>query len=321
MDYTPLKLRPCYKEALWGGQRLKQDFHKTDAPPVTSESWELAQHEAGRSLVAEGEYAGYSLRQLAELDRAGFWGRKCPPGRFPLLVKLIDAKRDLSIQVHPSDGNALAERGEEGKAELWYVVDCEPGAALYLGFSQRIDRAEFERRARDGSICAVLNRVSVAKGDVFFISPGTIHAIGGGILVAEIQQNSDTTFRVWDYGRRGADGKPRALHLERAAEVVSYRPIVPQECRANNSLHCADFTLRELFSCRCFRTWRLDVRRAVELFCDGDSFRHLLCVEGAGAIRCAGGEYPFGKGESYFLPAAMGRYTVVGSCRLLISRI
>lgn len=319
--YSPCKLRPCYKEALWGGQRLKKEFHKTDAPAVTAESWELAQHEAGLSVVAEGEYENCTLRALSELDHDGFWGKKCPRGRFPLLVKLIDADKDLSIQVHPSDENADASRGEEGKAELWYVVDCEPGAALYLGFSQRIDRAEFVRRAADGSICQVLNRVPVARGDVFFVRPGTIHAICRGILIAEIQQSSNTTFRVYDYQRRGADGKPRELHLERAAEVVSYRPIVPQECRANNSLHCGGFTLREMFSCRYFKTYCLDVRESVELKCDGESFQHLLCVEGEGFIRCEGRIYPFVKGESYFLPAAMGAYKIFGSCRLLISRL
>lgn len=319
--YMPCKLRPCYKEYLWGGQRLKKDFHKTDAPAVTAESWELAQHPDGLSVVAEGEYAGRTLGELGALDHDAFWGRKCPAERFPLLVKLIDADKDLSIQVHPSDESADPALGEEGKAELWYVVDCEPGGALYLGFSQPIGRAEFERRAADGSICQVLNRVNIARGDVFYVKPGTIHAICRGTLIAEIQQNSNTTFRVFDYQRLGADGKPRALHLERAAGVVSYQPIIPQECRANNSLQCKDFTLREMFSCAYFKTYCLDVRASVGLFCDGDSFQHLLCVEGDGFIRCEGRIYPFARGESFFLPAAMGEYKIFGTCRILISRL
>lgn len=319
--YEPCKLQPCYKEYLWGGRRLKQDFHKADAPTVTAESWELAQHEAGVSVVAGGDLAGCTLEQLGAIDHDGFWGKKCPWERFPLLVKLIDAEKDLSIQVHPSDETARPELGEEGKAELWYVVDCAPDAALYLGFSEQIDRGSFERRAADGSICASLNRVNVSRGDVFYVRPGTIHAICRGILIAEIQQNSNTTFRVYDYQRRGSDGRLRPLHLERAADVVSYRPIVPQECRANNSLYTAGFTLREMFSNRYFKTYCLDVRSSVELFCDGDSFQHLLCVEGEGFIRCDGRIYPFVRGESYFLPALMGSYKVFGSCRTLISRI
>ena len=319
--YTPCKLRPCYKEYLWGGQNLRKKFNKADAPEITAESWELAQHEAGVSTVADGDFAGRTLRELGELDHDGFLGTKCPEDHFPLLVKLIDASKDLSIQVHPSDATAVPEWKENGKAELWYVVECEPNAFLYLGFSQPIEREEFVRRARDGSICQVLNRVPVTRGDVFFVQPGTIHAICKGILVAEIQQNSNTTFRVFDYQRRDANGNLRPLHLERAADVVSYRPIVPQECRANSGIQCADFSLREMFCCMYFKTYCLDVTNTVTLSCDGDSFQHLLCVEGDGMIRCDGRLYPFCKGESFFMPAALGAYKIFGSCRILISRI
>lgn len=175
LEYTPLRMRPCYKEYLWGGSRLKKEFHKADAPEVTAESWELACHPDGASTVAEGPLAGVTLARLEELDRPGFWGRDCTGGEFPILVKLIDAERALSVQVHPSDTTALL--GERGKAEMWYVVDCEPQAFLYLGFSRRITQEEFLNKAEDGTICDVLNRVPVARGDVFYITPGTIHAI------------------------------------------------------------------------------------------------------------------------------------------------
>lgn len=230
MIYVPLKMQPCYKEYLWGGTRLKSRFGKIDAPDVTAESWELASHPDGESRIQGGTYAGKTVVELGRSDHDGFWGRGCQTADFPLMVKLIDAQKDLSIQVHPSDQTALVERGERGKAEMWYIVDCAPQAFVYYGFSQRITKEEFLERARDGSICQVLNRVSVAKGDVFYILPGTIHAIGAGIVVAEIQQNSNTTFRVYDYQRRGVDGVLRPLHLERAAEVLDYGPIVPQDC-------------------------------------------------------------------------------------------
>lgn len=319
MNYMPLKMKPCYKSYLWGGSKLKRAYRKQDAPDRTAESWELSCHPDGMSTVAEGPYAGRTVQELGALDRWGFWGTDCGV-EFPILVKLIDAEKDLSIQVHPSDQTALAELGECGKAEMWYIVDCEPQSCIYYGLSQKMTREEFRRRAQEGSICQVLNRVQVSRGDVFYILPGTIHAIGSGLVVAEIQQNSNTTFRVWDYQRRGADGKPRPLHLERALEVLSYEPVVPEECRANSGAFFSEFGITEMFSCRYFQAYRIDVRGSVCLRCDGRSFQHLLCVEGKGEIRSGEGGYPFQRGDSFFMPAALGEYKIEGDCRILLSR-
>ena len=318
MKMEPLRMHPCYKEYLWGGTRLKCDFGKTDAPEITAESWELACHPDGKSTVAAGPLAGKALDELEQLP---FWGSECRNGSFPILVKLIDAKRDLSIQVHPSDRTAIAENGEQGKAEMWYVVDCEPQAAIYYGFSERVSQEEFLRRAEDGSICEVLNRVPVHRGDVFYILPGTIHAIGAGILVAEIQQNSNTTFRVYDYQRRDANGNLRPLHLKRASEVVDYEPIIPEERKANNMAIFPEYTIAEMFSCRYFQAYKIDVRESVTLKCDGTTFQHVLCVEGKGAIIAGNKTWPFTCGESFFLPAAMGEYQITGACRVLLSKI
>ncbi len=319
MEDEPLRMRPCYKSYLWGGNRLKSEFGKTDAPEITAESWELACHPDGNSVIADGPLCGKTLEELGQMDREGFWGTACLPGAFPIIVKLIDAKEKLSIQVHPSDESALL--GEHGKAEMWYIVDCEPQAFLYLGFSRRITREELLRRADDGTICEVLNRVPVSKGDVFYIVPGTIHAIGSGVVIAEIQQNSNTTFRVYDYHRRGPDGQLRQLHLERAADVTSYLPIIPEECRANSVATFPGFTMTEMFSCRFFRAYRVDVRESVKLRCDGQSFQHLLCVDGNGVIEQNGKMYLMGRGDSFFMPAAMGEYRICGACRVLLSRI
>lgn len=321
MELTPLKMKPCYKEYLWGGTRLKSEFGKIDAPDVTAESWELAAHPDGASTVAEGRYRGETLSGLAARDKTAFWGSLCRGETFPLLVKLIDAAKDLSVQVHPSDDTAHWEAGEQGKAEMWYIVDAKPQAAIYYGFSEKVTKEEFARRAQDGTICEVLNRVNVSRGDVFFILPGTIHAIGAGVVIAEIQQNSNTTFRVYDYLRRGADGKLRPLHLERAAAVVDTAPVVPSECRANSSVHLPEFTFSEMFSCKYFRAYCIDVRREISLCCDGSSFQHIVCVEGAGTIVHQGREYPLAKGDSYFLPAALGSYLLKGSCRALLSKV
>jgi len=321
MIYVPLKMQPCYKEYLWGGTRLKSEFGKKDAPDITAESWELASHPDGESRIRDGIYAGKTLAELGRSDHDGFWGGDCRTDEFPLLVKLIDAQKDLSIQVHPSDQTALAEHGEQSKAEMWYIVDCEPQAFIYYGFSQKVTKTEFLDRARDGGICQVLNRVPVAKGDVFYILPGTIHAIGAGITIAEVQQSSNTTFRVYDFGRRGPDGTPRPLNLERAAEVMSFDPIVPEECRAASCAAFPGFTMTELFTCQYFRAYRVDVRERAVLCCGGDSFQHLLCVEGEGRIVHDGAVYPMRCGESYFLPAALGEYEITGTCRVLLTRL
>ena len=314
-------MQPSYKEYFWGGTRLKREFGKADAPEVTAESWELAARMDGLSTVAEGPFMGKSLLELGELDREGFWGRLCRTQTFPLLVKLIDAKRDLSIQVHPSDKTADLSASEQGKAELWYIVDCEPRASIYFGFSKRISKDEFVQRARDGSICKVLNRVPVKRGDVFYILPGTIHAIGAGIVIAEIQQNSNTTFRVYDYRRRDANGSLRPLHLERAAAVLNYAPLLPSECKANAVATFSGFTMAEMFSCRYFKAYKLEIRTDAKLYCDGDSFQHLLCVEGAGEILSAETVYSIQRGESFFMPAALGEYRVRGACQLLLSKV
>lgn len=321
-ELTPLRLRPCYKEYLWGGERLKKEYGKTNAPEVTAESWELAAHPDGMSAVVGGALDGKTLPELGETDREAFWGEYCRTMEtFPILVKLIDAKRDLSVQVHPSDRTALPEHGEQGKTEMWYIVDCEPQASIYFGFSRRVTRDEFLRRAEDGSICEVLNRMPVRKGDVFYILPGTIHAVGAGIVIAEIQQNSNTTFRVYDYRRRDASGNLRPLHLERAAEVLNYDPLIPSECKANGMTMLPGFRMTEMFSCRYFRAYKLDIETEARLCCDGTSFHHLLCVEGEAVITADGKDYPVRRGESYFIPAAMGEYQVRGASRVLLSRV
>lgn len=315
-EYRPLRLYPCYKEYLWGGSRLKKEFGKLDAPDITAESWEMADIPSGCSKTEQGQ----TLSQLAEGNRNAVWGRKITEEQFPVMVKLIDAGKNLSIQVHPSDSSALKERGERGKAEMWYIVDCKPHAFLYYGFSQKIDREEFLRRAQDGTICEVLNKVPVHKGDVFYILPGTIHAIGQGILVAEIQQSSNTTFRVYDYGRRDVNGNLRELHLERAAEVTDLTPVLPERCRSNNSFRTKDFTFSEMFSCQYFSAYCIDVYTQIPMICDGESFHQLLCVDGHGQIVTDEKTYPIGRGESYFLPAAMGVYKIQGACRVLLSK-
>lgn len=315
--YEPLRLKPCLRSYLWGGTRLRGEYHKT-GEGVIAESWELSVRADGQTYIDSGEHCGESLADVLCADPVGMAGTRCGVAPFPLLIKLIDAQKDLSVQVHPSDASACREKGEQGKTEMWYVVDCEPESTLFLGFSRAVTPDELRQRAQDGTICEVLNRVSVCPGDVFFVRPGTVHAIGAGILVAEIQQNSDTTFRVYDYNRLGADGKPRQLHLERAIEVMN---CAPAQGAADTLLPCPPDGVQEVLTCEYFRVRRAEVKRRIDLSTEGGSFTHLMCVRGGGDILCGGRNYPFRQGDSYFLPAALGEYAVEGDCSLLLSGV
>ncbi len=319
IELYPMKMGSVFVQTVWGGNRLKTDFAKAAAPPHTGESWELSAVAGSESAILNGVYTDRNLNRLGEEDREAFWGSRCRDGRFPMLVKLIDAAENLSVQVHPSDATADAALGEQGKAEMWYVLDAKPGACLYLGFSRNVRAESVMRGCEDGSVLSMLNRVSVSRGDVFFIPPGTVHAIGKGLTLAEIQQSSDTTFRIYDYQRPDANGQPRTLHWERARAVMNYGALIPEGCRANSLVQLPEFTMSELFSCAYFRSYKLTVKKAVTLSCDGKSFRSLLCTEGAGTIRYQGADYPVSKGQSYFLPAALGKYELSGSCTVLLS--
>lgn len=320
-EIYPFLLKPCYKDYLWGGSRLRKEFGKEDGPTPTAESWELVSREDAKSVILNGSLTGQTLEDLKRLDAEQFWGTDCQKEIFPLLVKLIDAKRDLSIQVHPSEQSANAQFGEQGKAEMWYVVDCLPHSFIYYGFSEQIDENELIERVNDGSICDVLNKVKVERGDVFYILPGLIHAIGNGILMAEIQQNSDTTFRIYDYLRLDAHGETRALHLQRAKTVIDYTPVIPTECKVNSGARFDGFSMAKMFSCEYFRAYRFDIYKSAHLRSDRKSFQHLLFVQGSGVVRFQGEEIPFRKGDSFFIPAALGDYTVEGTGRMLLSHV
>ena len=175
--YEPLRLKPCLRSYLWGGTRLRGEYHKT-GEGVIAESWELSVRADGQTYIDSGEHCGESLADVLRADPVGMAGARCGIAPFPLLIKLIDAQKDLSFKVHPSDAAACREKGEQGKTEMWYVVDCRPESTLFLGFSRAVTPDELRRRAKDGTICEVLNRVAVHPGDVFFVRPGTVHAIG-----------------------------------------------------------------------------------------------------------------------------------------------
>ena len=301
----PLLLKAPLKDYLWGGRRLIEEFQFESEKDIAAEAWMLSCHKDGNSIVRNGEFAGLTLQQVVEIWGSDALGAKAADFTyFPILIKLIDAKDRLSVQVHPDDNYALANEGEYGKTEMWYVVDCEEGAKLIYGFNQNITRGEFLERINNNNLSPVCNYVPVKKGDVFFIEAGTMHAIGKGILIAEVQQNSNTTYRVSDYGRLGADGKPRALHIKQAVEVTKTQtPTKPYGAVGDVTLYPFG-TVRELAACEYFTTELISLDGNVGIY-DNESFISFLVLEGNVSLSYTGGMMRLKKGDSVFLPAGL----------------
>lgn len=310
-----LKLIPACKDYLWGGSRLKKEFGVKYDGDVLAEAWMLSCHPDGPSVIANGEFAGKTLKEYIDEKGREVLGTHCRRFRdFPILTKFIDAKDNLSIQVHPSNGFALKHEGQYGKTEMWYVLDAEPGAYLYYGFKQEISKEEFAERIKNNTLLEVLNPVEVHKGDTLFIESGTLHAIGKGILIAEIQQNSNVTYRVYDYGRVGKDGKKRDLHIEKALAVTNRVPMVH---RGTNYPHIAD--------CDYFTVDKLDLDGVLTYRMQGTvketSFLSILILDGQGTISNQGDKVPYQKGDSIFLPAGSGDWQIEGKCDALLTTI
>ncbi len=305
MNKYPLLLKPVIKDYIWGGIRLKTDYGFETDKTIAAEGWMLSAHKDGTNIVVNGEYAGESFQNILKL-----WGYN---ETFPILIKLIDAKDRLSVQVHPSNQYALENEGEFGKTEMWYIVDCEEGAKLAYGFNKEISKAEFEQRIKENTLDDVINYVPVKKGDVFFIEAGTLHAIGAGILIAEIQQNSNTTYRVSDYGRLGADGKPRELHIEKALDVTVTAP--PKMPYGNVGEVCTYpyGTERALGKCEYFDTKKLDLKGAKAFENGGVS---LLILSGDAVIKYQNGEFAVHKGDSVFVPEEC-EASVIGNAEII----
>lgn len=305
--YT-LKLKPALKDYLWGGTRLKTEFKMESDLEKVAEAWVLSTHKDGLGEVLNGELKGKTLADAVAAfgdDCLGENGKKF--SYFPILIKLIDAKDDLSVQVHPDDEYALRVEGEYGKTEMWYIVDCDEGATLYYGFKEEITKDEFRQKIADNTVTDVLNKVPVKKGDVFFIPSGTIHAIGKGILIAEIQQNSNTTYRVSDYGRLGADGKPRPLHIDKAVEVTSLTKPASQN----------DLPKGILADCEYFNVKTYTTDETNKIFVGNDSFSAILCLDGEVSFDGV----TLKKGDCAFIPANRGEITFSGSATIIESRV
>lgn len=316
----PLKLKPAIKDYLWGGTKLKDEFGYETDKEISAEAWVFSCHKDGENIVMNGEMEGKTLSEVLAL-----WGRDAIGNRaavfsyFPILTKLIDAKKSLSVQVHPDDEYAMKNEGEYGKTEMWYVVDCEEGAELIYGFKDEISRDEFKRRIEDNTLTEVCNSVPVHKGDVFFITAGTLHAIGEGILIAEVQQNSNSTYRVYDFGRVGADGKPRELHIEKALDVTKReKPTVPYGNVGKVTTKGKD-SYRELARCELFGAGVISLKEKFSIK-SNDSFTSLVVLDGNAKIKWKKDEMEVKKGDSVFIPAGFDIH-IEGEAEILASYV
>lgn len=307
----PVLLSPAFKDYLWGGTRLKEEFGKKSDLTKVAESWELSTHKDGQSIVASGEFCGLTLGEYLDKNPS-YLGENCKKFEFfPILIKFIDAKDNLSIQVHPDDEYSLKNNGEYGKTEMWYILDCDEGASLYYGFKEEITKEEFKKSIEENTLLDYLNKVEVKKGDVYFIEAGTVHAIGKGIVICEIQQNSNTTYRVYDYNRLDANGNTRELHVEKAVEVSVTKPPVVYK-QENENL---------LAKCKYFTVEKADVDGEKEFFVDESSFRSVIVTDGAATLCMGDSEMKIKKGDSIFVPAQNGSFTVNGKCNIIISYV
>lgn len=320
-----VKLSPAYKDYLWGGKRLYENYGKENPDNeerIIAESWEVSAHGAGPSKIVEGNDKGMLFPDYLEKIGKSAWGWKCQPfERFPLLIKLIDATKALSVQVHPDDAYAMSVEGEYGKNEMWYVMDAAPSAGLYVGFSKDITRQECQRRIKEGTLTEVLKRVPVKKGDVIFVKAGTVHAILEGLLILEIQQSSNATYRLYDYDRVDKDGNKRQLHLEKALDNLNFQSYECSLEPEGEKEQGKGFVRQLLGECKYFSATLYEIEREAELSLDDASFSAIVFLEGTGSIRTESQCSRFYPGDSFFVPAGKKVLKVKGRCRFVLSRV
>ena len=316
--FLPIKLKSVCKEIIWGGNRLKNEYNKVSNLNNIAESWELTVRNDGMNTIIGGEFDGLTMQEY--IDKNGFAVVTSKPlDRFPLLIKFIDAEDNLSVQVHPDDDYGLKNANSLGKTEMWYIIDAKPGAKLVYGLKENCTLEMFKEAIEAGNVEEMLNYVSVKPGDVFFIPSGLVHAIGSGILLAEIQQNSNITYRVYDYNRKGADGKPRELHVKDALNVIVNRN--EEEINKIRFSTIVENNNYSLASCEFFKVYRYNIDGTLRFSTNAESFNSVLCLSGNGNIEYKGHLFSLEKGDSYFIPANLGEYAISGNTEIIISKI
>lgn len=318
----PLLLRPSGKDYLWGGRRLNDEFEKNiDIMPL-AETWECSTHPDGPCYVVGGEFSGEELAKVLKVHPDYMGERHKGEDTLPIMIKFIDAEKDLSVQVHPTDEYAREkENGQLGKTEMWYVLDARRDAKLIYGLRRDCSKNEIRAAIEKGAVMKYLQKIPIHKGDLFFIPAGTIHAIGAGALVAEIQESSNLTYRMYDYDRVGKDGEKRELHIDKALDVANLHSSAEPKQPLRVLKYRQGVASELLTRCKYFEVYRMLVnterRQKVHYRADELSFRVLLCVNGCGTISYEEGTITFYKGDCIFVPADSYKLTIHGQAQFL----
>jgi mannose-6-phosphate isomerase len=315
MKLYPLQFNPILKERIWGGEKLKTILNKPITSKITGESWEISTVEGDVSVVANGDLAGKSLNDLIDSNPEELLGTdvyKRFGKQFPLLFKYLDAREDLSIQVHPNDELAKKRHNSFGKTEMWYVLQADRDSKLIVGFKEDSNAAEYLENLKNKTLLSILDKVKVAEGDVFFLETGTVHAIGAGLVIAEIQQTSDITYRLYDFDRVDAAGNQRELHVDLALDAINYNKIDTYK-KYNKDLNQSNTVV----DCPYFTTNFLPLDGKVSVNKPGNSFTVYMCVEGEFELEYEDGKIKYIKGDTILIPAALKTFVINGKASIL----
>ena len=311
----PLQFDPILKDRIWGGEKLKTILNKPITSKITGESWELSTVEGDVSVVSNGVLKGKSLMQLIDEMPNEILGTKVYNQfgkQFPLLFKYLDAREDLSIQVHPNDALAKERHNSFGKTEMWYVTQADADARIIVGFKENSSKEEYLKHLEDKTLVSILDTVKAKSGDVFFLETGTVHAIGAGLVVAEIQQTSDITYRLYDFDRKDAHGNTRELHVDLALDAINYNKVETQkkyETKVNTSNTVVD--------CPYFTTNFIPLENKVEVAKSGETFTVYMCIEGSFEIEYEGFKQSYIKGDTVLVPAEINAFILNGKASIL----
>lgn len=315
MKFYPLQFEPILKERIWGGEKLKTILNKSITSNITGESWELSTVEGNVSTVANGEWKGKLLTEIINSLPDEILGTTVHARfgkQFPLLFKYLDAREDLSIQVHPNDALAKKRHNSFGKTEMWYIMQADDDARIIVGFKEDSNATEYLENLKNKTLLSILDSVKVQLGDVFFLETGTVHAIGAGLVVAEIQQTSDITYRIYDFDRVDAHGNTRELHADLALDAINYNKVETKKEYTKNINES-----NGIVDCPYFTTNFIPLDGAISVSKSGASFTVYMCVEGSFEIECNDSKLHYIKGDTVLIPAAMNSFILNGKASIL----
>ncbi len=311
----PLQFKPILKERIWGGEKLKTVLNKPITSKIAGESWEISTVAGDVSIIANGFFEGKSLTELIEEIPEAILGTKVLAQfgtQFPLLFKYLDAREDLSIQVHPNDELAKKRHHSFGKTEMWYIMQADLNARLIVGFKEKSNPETYIKSLKEKNLLHILNSITVEKGDAFFLATGTVHAIGAGVVVAEIQQTSDVTYRLYDFDRKDAQGNTRELHIDLALDAINYNAFDTKKTYTKNAN-----TANTIVNCQYFKTNYIPLSGSLKATSNQDSFKVLMCVAGTFEIIVGKTQYKYAIGDTILLPAQMESFEMKGEAEIL----